>query len=88
MNDNVVNAWLSVQDSVYQLDEALIGPSIDILSSNDGCVYLAPSTVEQLADPTLQFKLLVALTEQLGYHFAKVCTMAGDCRNQEASQFG
>ena len=32
--------------------------------------------------------MLVALTEQMGYHFAKVCDLAGDARGQDASAFG
>jgi hypothetical protein len=29
-------------------------------------------------DSLVRFKLLVAMVEQLGYHFAKICPMAGD----------
>ena len=60
----------------------MIGPNIEILSACDGCIYLSPDAVQELAlEGTFRFKLLVAMSEQLGYHFAKVYSMAGDCRN-------
>ncbi len=39
-------------------------------------------------DSLLKFRLLVAMSEQFGYHFAKTCEMAGDPKNQDPVIFG
>ncbi len=70
-------AWYSLKESIFVLDESILGSTIDILQTTEGgFTYISTEFANKLAAPKtdilVKFRFLTLLVRQLGFHFAKI----------------
>jgi len=91
--------WQSLRDSIYQIDESLVGHSVDIFQTFEGgCTFVSSEFVTKLSEALssdhpgashVKFRFLCLIVRQIGFHFAKVHQgLAGSPQQQGFLTFG